>query len=75
MNIKVFAFSIQGQNNKTYLVTGKETQFVIEEEGEYKLDQRTVKRIIEILRRGNDAQVRQKKNTVDVYEVKVCKGQ
>ena len=30
------------QNNKTYVVTNKETQFVIEEERECKLDQRTV---------------------------------
>ena len=63
------------QSNKTYVVTNKETQFVIEEERECKLDQGTVKRIVEILRRGNDAQVRQKKNSVDVYEVKVCRGQ
>lgn len=63
------------QNSKTYVVTNKETQFVIEEECECKLDQRTVKRIVEILRRGNDAQVRQKKNSVDVYEVKVCRDQ
>ena len=62
------------QNSKTYVVTNKETQFVIEEERECKLDQRTVKRIVEILRRGNDAQVRQKKNSVDVYEVKVCRA-
>ncbi|MDO4650448.1 MAG: hypothetical protein Q4B26_17555 [Eubacteriales bacterium] len=63
------------QSNKTYVVTSKETQFVIEEESECKLDQRTVKRIVEILRRGNDAQVRQKKDAVAVYEVKVCNGQ
>lgn len=64
------------ETNKSYIVRTKETDIVIDIEEKIEPDPEIVRKVMKILSRGNDVQLRAKKgNQVDVYELKVTKEQ